>query len=417
MKRMNRRVVITGLGAVTPLGLNVTDTWNKLMNGISGIGPLTRRDPEKYPAKVAGEVRDFDPAVWIDKKESRRMDRFVHFAMVAAIEAMNDAGIRVGETVPSDRIGVWIGNGVGGLETYEENLRALDTRGYKRVSPFTVPMFITNMASGQVAIHFGAQGPNGCTVTACASGAHSLGDAYRAIQRGEADVMISGGTEAPITDMGVGAFSSMTALTFNPDPATACRPFDKNRDGFVIAEGAGILVLEELEHAQARGAKIYAELAGFGANCDAYHITAPSPDGSCWVKAMHLAIREAGLEPAGIDYINAHGTSTPYNDKYETLAIKKAFGENAYQLSVSSTKSMTGHLLGGAGGVEAVFSVMAIAEQIVPPTIGLQETDEDMDLDYVKGVARKRQVRAAISNSFGFGGHNAVICFKQFHGE
>ncbi len=410
---MSRRVVVTGVGAVTPLGLDVESTWNKLLRGQSGIGMLTRRNIDAYPAKVAAEVKDFDPTNWIDRKEARRMDRFIHFAVVGAIEAMKDAGVTVGETVDSDRIGVWIGNGVGGLETYEENLRALDKRGYKRVSPFTVPMFITNMASGQVALQFGAQGINGCTVTACASGAHSIGDAFRAIQRGDADVMITGGTEAPITDMGMGAFSSMTALSFNPDPLTACRPFDRNRDGFVIAEGAGILVLEELEHAKARGANIYAEIAGFGANCDAYHITAPSPDGACWVKAMHLAVREAGVSLEDVDYINAHGTSTPYNDKYETLAIKKAFGEHAYRLSVSSTKSMTGHLLGGAGGIEAVFSVLAIKHQIVPPTINYQDADEEMDLDYVPNIAKSRNVKVALSNSFGFGGHNAVLCFKE----
>ncbi|CEH28812.1 3-oxoacyl-ACP synthase [Aneurinibacillus migulanus] len=412
---MNKqRVVITGIGMITPLGNDVKTTWDGIVGGRSGIGPLTRRDAEKFPVKVAGEAKDFDPANYIDKKEARKMDRFTQFAVAASLEAVHDAGIKVGENVDAERIGVWIGSGIGGMDTHEEQFRRFEEKGYKRVSPFFIPMMIPDMASGQVSILTGAKGVNACTVTACASGANSIGDAFKVIQRGDADIMIAGGTEAPITDLALAGFSSMTALSFNPDPETASRPFDKNRDGFVMGEGAGILILESLESAIRRKANIYGEIVGYGATADAHHITTPAPGGEGGARAMKLALDDAGVKPEDIQYINAHGTSTFYNDLYETQAIKSVFGEHAYQVAVSSTKSMTGHLLGAAGAIEAVFSILAIKEGVLPPTINYETPDEEVDLDYVPNEARKTDIQAVLSNSLGFGGHNVSLVFKKY---
>ena len=408
-----RRVVVTGVGAVTPLGNDVATSWSNLIQGKSGIGPLTRLNPDDFPAKVAGEVKDFQPEKYINPKDVRKMDRFTHYAIAAALEAVEDAQLVIDED-NAHRVGVWIGSGIGGIETIENQHKNFLERGYRRVSPFFVPMLIPDMAAGQVSILLGAKGINSCTVTACATGTNSIGDAFKAIQRGDADVMVTGGTEAPITNMAMAGFSSARALSTNPDPKTASRPFDKNRDGFVIAEGAGIVILEELEHALKRDAKIYAEVVGYGMTGDAYHITAPAPEGEGGARAMQMALDDAGMRPEEIEYINAHGTSTEYNDKFETAAIKKVFGEHAYQIPVSSTKSMTGHLLGASGAVEAIFSVLAIKESVIPPTINLETPDPDCDLDYVPNEARRQPVRAVLSNSFGFGGHNATLIFKKY---
>ncbi|WP_342026004.1 beta-ketoacyl-ACP synthase II [Cytobacillus pseudoceanisediminis] len=408
-----RRVVVTGIGAVTPLGNNTETTWNNIKSGVSGVGPLTRLNADEYPAKVAAEVKDFNPEEYIDKKDARKMDRFTHYAVASAFMAVKDANLQITDE-NAHRIGVWIGSGIGGMETFENQYETFMKRGYRRVSPFFVPMMIPDMATGQVSIYLGAKGFNSCTVTACATGTNSIGDAFKVIQRGDADAMISGGAEAPITKMSVAGFCANTALSTNPDPKTASRPFDQNRDGFVIGEGAGIVVLEELEHALARGAKIYAEIVGYGATGDAYHITAPAPGGEGGARAMKMAIEDGGLKPEDIDYINAHGTSTDYNDKFETLAIKEVFGEHAYKLAVSSTKSMTGHLLGAAGGIEAIFTVLAMKERILPPTINLENPDPECDLDYVPNKAREKEITAAMSNSLGFGGHNATIVFKRY---
>jgi 3-oxoacyl-[acyl-carrier-protein] synthase II len=408
-----RRVVVTGLGAVTPVGLNVETSWKNVLNGVSGIKPLTRVNPDDFPAKVAAEITDFNPEDYLERKEARKMDRFTQYAVAAAIQAVKDADLTIDES-NAERVGVWIGSGIGGMETFEQQFETFQQRGYRRVSPFFVPMMIPDMAAGQVSILLGAKGINSCTVTACATGTNSIGDAFKAIQRGDADVMVTGGTEAPITRMSIAGFSANTALSTNPDPKTASRPFDANRDGFVIGEGAGIIVLEELEHALKRGARIYAEIVGYGMTGDAYHITAPAPGGEGGARAMKLALQDAGLKPEDIDYINAHGTSTPYNDKFETAAIKTVFGEHAYRVAVSSTKSMTGHLLGAAGGVEAIFTILSIKNDVIPPTINLETKDPDCDLDYVPHESRKQNVRAAISNSFGFGGHNATIVFQKY---
>ena len=408
-----RRVVVTGIGAVSPLGNDAHTTWENVIAGKSGIGPLTRLNADDFPAKVAGELKDFDIEKYVDRKEARKMDRFTHYAIAASVMAVEDAKLEINDS-NATRVGVWIGSGIGGLETLENQHEIFLNRGYKRVSPFFVPMMIPDMAAGQVSIKLGAKGINSCTVTACATGTNSIGDAFKAIQRGDADVMISGGTEAPITKMAVAGFCANTALTTNPDPETACRPFDANRDGFVLSEGAGIVILEELEHALNRGATIYAEIAGYGATGDAYHITAPAPGGEGGARAMNMAINDAGLLPSDIQYINAHGTSTPYNDKYETAAIKEVFGDYAYKVAVSSTKSMTGHLLGAAGGIEAIFTALSIRDGIIPPTIHIENSDPECDLDYVPNVARKTDVKAAISNSLGFGGHNATILFKKY---
>ncbi|AMV10093.1 beta-ketoacyl-ACP synthase II [Geobacillus sp. G4] len=408
-----RRVVVTGIGAVTPLGNDAETTWKNIIAGQSGIDIVTRVNPDDFPAKVAAEVKDFDPSLFIDRREARKMDRFTQFAVAAALMAVKDANLDINES-NAERVGVWIGSGIGGMETFEQQFEIFQQRGYRRVSPFFVPMMIPDMAAGQVSIILGAKGINSCTVTACATGANSIGDAFKVIQRGDADVMITGGTEAPITKMSFAGFCASTALSTNPDPKTASRPFDKNRDGFVMGEGAGIVVLEELEHALRRGAKIYAEIVGYGATADAYHITAPAPGGEGGVRAMRQALHDAGLKPEEIDYINAHGTSTDYNDKYETAAIKEVFGDHAYKLAVSSTKSMTGHLLGATGAVEAIFSVLAIRDGIIPPTINYETPDPECDLDYVPNEARKQDVRVVLSNSFGFGGHNATLIFKKY---
>lgn len=408
-----RRVVVTGIGAVTPLGNDVDTTWKNIISGVSGIGPLTRVNADEYPAKVAAELKDFNPELFIEKKEARKMDRFTQYAVAASMMAVKDAGLEINDENAA-RVGVWIGSGIGGMETFEAQFETFLNRGYRRVSPFFVPMMIPDMATGQVSIMLGAKGVNSCTVTACATGTNSIGDAFKVIQRGDADAMITGGAEAPITKMSVAGFCANTALSTNPDPKTASRPFDLNRDGFVMGEGAGVVVLEELEHALARGANIYAEIVGYGSTGDAYHITAPAPAGEGGARAMKIAIQDGGLKPEEIDYINAHGTSTDYNDKYETMAIKEVFGDHAYKVAVSSTKSMTGHLLGAAGGIEAIFTVLAMKEGILPPTINYETQDPECDLDYVPNQARKQEIKAAISNSLGFGGHNATIAFRKY---
>ena len=408
----NRRVVITGMGAVTPLGNNIETTWEAVKNGKSGVGPLTRLDADLYSAKIAAEVNDFSIEDYIEKKDARKMDRFTHYALAASIMAMKDAALELDDKTAL-RTGVWIGSGIGGMETIENQMNVLNTRGVRRISPFLIPMIIPDMASGQVSIYFGAKAINSCSVTACASGTNSIGDAFKVIQRGDADVMISGGAEAPITQLSVAGFTANTALTTNPDAATASRPFDKNRDGFVIGEGAGIVILEEYEHAKARGAKIYAEVVGYGSTGDAHHITASAEGGEGAARAMAQALADAGVETTEIGYINAHGTSTPYNDLYETMAVKTVFGEHAYKLGMSSTKSMTGHLLGAAGGVEAIFTALALQEGIMPPTTNYETPDEECDLDYVPNEARKADLNFAMSNSLGFGGHNASLVFKK----
>ncbi|MED1438526.1 beta-ketoacyl-ACP synthase II [Aeribacillus composti] len=408
-----RRVVVTGIGAVTPIGLDAKTSWENALKGVSGIGELTRVDKDIFPVKVSAEINDFKPEDFIDRKEARKMDRFTQFALAASLMALEDSGLKINNE-NRERVGVWIGSGIGGMETYEQQFETFLEKGPRRVSPFFVPMMIPDMAAGQVSIAIGAKGPNSCTVTACATGSNSIGDAFKVIQRGDADVMITGGTEAPLTKMAFAGFSAAKALSTNPDPKTASRPFDKNRDGFVMGEGAGILVLEELEHALKRGASIYAEIVGYGSTGDAYHITQPAPGGEGGARAMKMAIQDAGLKPEDIDYINAHGTSTEYNDKFETSAIKEVFGSHAYQLTVSSTKSMTGHLLGAAGGVEAIFTILAVKENIIPPTINYETPDPDCDLDYAVNQAKQKTVRAALSNSLGFGGHNATLVFKKF---
>lgn len=413
MQMPKRRVVVTGLGAVTPIGLNVNEAWENAIKGVSGVGPLTRVDSEKFPAKVAAEITNFNAEDFMDKKEARRMDRFTQYAIAASFMAVKDANLEITDEI-APRVGVWVGSGIGGMETFEQQYKTFLEKGARRVSPFFVPMMIPDMATGQISIALGAKGVNSCTVTACATGTNSIGDAFKVIQRGDADVMVSGGTEAPLTEMSFAGFSSAKALSLNPDPKTASRPFDANRDGFVMGEGAGIVVLEDLEHALARGARIYAEIVGYGATGDAHHITAPAPGGEGGVRAMKMAIEDADLQPGDIDYINAHGTSTEYNDKFETLAIKEVLGTHANNVAISSTKSMTGHLLGAAGGVEAIFTIKAIENGIIPPTINLDTPDPECDLDYVPNEARRKEVKAAMSNSLGFGGHNATIVFKKY---
>ncbi len=409
---MKKRVVITGVGAVSPLGNDAMTMWHGVTTGKSGIGMLTRLTDE-FPAKVAAEVKDFDASLYIEKKEVRKMDRFTQYAVAAAKMAVEDSKFVINEE-NAHQVGVWVGSGIGGMETYEQQLEVYLEKGYRRVSPYFVPMIIPDMAAGQVSILLGAKGINTCTVTACATGTNSIGDAFKVIQRGDAMAMIAGGAEAPITKMAVAGFCANKALSFNPDPTKACRPFDTNRDGFVMGEGAGIVFLEELEHALKRNAKIYAEVIGYGATGDAYHITSPAPGGEGGARAMNQAIVDAGIHPEDVDYINAHGTSTDYNDRFETEAIKNVFGEYAYKLPISSTKSMTGHLLGAAGGVEAIISSMAIYEGIIPPTINYETKDPNCDLDYVPNEARKQTVNIALSNSFGFGGHNATLIFKKY---
>ena len=413
---MRRRVVITGMGLVIPTGIGVNTAWKNVCEGKSGIGPLTRFDTHGFETRIAGEVKGFNPESYIEKKEIKKMDLFIQYAMAATHEALEDAQLKI-TPENCEKVGVIVGTGLGGLPTLEKYHKILLEKGPSRISPFFIPMLIGNLASGHIAIQFGAKGPNTCVVTACATGAHCIGDAYRVILYGDAEAIIAGGTEANITPLTIGGFNAMKALsTRNDEPEKASRPFEKNRDGFVVAEGAGIVLLEELGFALKRNAKIYGELIGYGYTGDAYHITAPSPDGDGAVRCMRMAINDAGLKPEEIDYINAHGTSTPLNDATETLAIKKVFGEGAKKIPVSATKSMTGHLLGAAGSTEAIFTVLSIQEGILLPTINYEEPDPECDLDYVPNLARRTSLNVAISNAFGFGGTNATLVFKKFSG-
>lgn len=413
----NKRIVVTGIGVVSPVGVGKTDYWNSLISGVSGIGRITHFDPTDFDVQIAAEVKGFDVTKWIDRKESRRMDRFVHFGVAAALDAIEDAGLKI-TSANAERVGVLVGSGIGGLRTLEDQCRVLVESGPSKISPFLIPMMIADMASGHISIITGAKGPNSTVVTACATGAHALGDSLEIIRRGAADVMICGGTEAAVTQVGVAGFGNMKAMTskYNDNPTKASRPFEAGRDGFVIGEGAGVVVLESLEHAEARGAHIYCELAGYGMSGDAYHMTQPAAGGEGVARAMVAALSDAGVQPDEVGYINAHGTSTPLNDKNETAALKKVFGDHAYKLAVSSTKSMTGHLLGGAGGIEAVAAALAIHSGQLPPTINYDNPDPDCDLDYIPNVARTQQVEVAVSNNSGFGGHNAVIVMKRYHG-
>ncbi|HTO52051.1 MAG TPA: beta-ketoacyl-ACP synthase II [Myxococcota bacterium] len=411
------RVVITGMGTVNPLGNDVATSWNALLKGVSGVADLVGFETDDLPVKFGAQIKDFDPETVLDKKEARRYDKFLQYAMAAAVEAMNDAGWVV-PPERSDRTGVLIGTGIAGLQTMYDNCEALANRGPRRISAFFVPYAIANMASGVVSIRYGARGPNSCVVTACTTGTHAIGDAYRIVQRGDAEVMIAGGVEAPVNRLGVAGFAAMRALsTRNDDPPRASRPFDRNRDGFVISEAAGVVVLESLEHALARGARIHGEVVGYGMSGDANHMTAPPEDGIGAQLSMRAAVRDAGVSPQDIGYINAHGTSTELNDKIETLAIKRVFGEHAYKLAVSSTKSMTGHALGGAGGIEAIFTTLAVAQGKLPPTINLSDPDPECDLDYVPNTMREAPVRVALSNSFGFGGTNGTLAIARYDRE
>jgi len=411
---MTDRVVVTGIGLVTPVGSDRKTTWNSLLEGKSGIDYISLFDAEGFESRIAAEVNDFDAAPILGRKEARRLDRFAQFACVAALEALEDAGIDMATEDP-DRVGVLIGSGVGGIITITEQHKIMLNRGPKRVSPFLVPMMLGDMASGQVSMMIGAKGPNFSTVSACATGTDSIGEALEMIRRGRADVVIAGGTEAAVCEIGVAGFNSCMALsTRNDDPQAASRPFDTGRDGFVLGEGAGLVVLESLEHAEKRGANVLAELGGYGASSDAHHVTQPHPEGEGAARAMKWAIEDAKLAPTDVDYINAHGTSTPLNDKFETIAMKRMYGDHAYNLAISSTKSMTGHLLGAAGGIEAAFAVMTIKEGVIPPTINIDDPDPECDLDYTPNKAVKRDVNVAMSNSLGFGGHNASLVFKSF---
>ena len=408
-----RRVVVTGLGITSPLGTGLEKNWDALTNGRSGIGPITHFDATDFPVKFAGEVRDLSLDDFIDKKEARKMDLFIHYALAAATMALEDSGLEINQD-NAERVGVVVGSGMGGLPSIEKYHGAFLEGGYRKISPFFIPMSIINLAAGQISIKHGAKGPNIAPVSACATGTHAIGDAFRMIQRGDADAVISGGAESTVCPLGIGGFSVMKALsTRNEDPLAASRPFDKNRDGFVMGEGSGIVILEEYESAKKRGAKIYGEVLGYGLTADAYHLTAPSPGGEGAARCMQMALDTAGLNPEDVDYINAHGTSTPFNDLYETIAIKSVFGDHARKLMISSTKSMTGHLLGAAGGVEAIFSLLAISRGVVPPTINYTEPDPECDLDYVPNEARQSDLKVAISNSLGFGGTNATILFRK----
>ena len=410
---MKRRVVVTGVGLVTPLGVGIDNVWQRILNGESGIAPTTRFDVAQHETKFAGEVKDFKPEDYIAPKEIKRIDLFIQYALTATKIAMEDSGLDMNKE-DAERVGVIVGTGLGGLPTLEKYHSILLERGPGRISPFFIPMLIANEAPGHIAIRYGIKGPNLCIVTACATGAHCIGDSFRIIQYGDADVMVAGGTEANLTPLTVGGFNAMKALsTRNDAPEKASRPFEKDRDGFVIAEGSGIIILEELEHALKRGAKIYGEIAGYGYNGDAYHITAPCPDGEGFIRCIKLALKDAGISPDDVDYINAHGTSTELNDYTETLAIKEIFKERAYRLPVSSTKSMTGHLLGAAGAIEAIFSLLSIRDNICPPTINFDAPDPQCDLDYVPNTARKHDIGVVMSNSFGFGGTNSVLVFKR----
>ena len=413
---MKRRVVVTGLGLVLPNGIGVEEAWRNTCEGVSGIGRITRFDTDQFDTKIAGEVKGFNPEDYVERKEVRRMDLFIQYAIAASEMAVEDSGLEIDEDI-SDRVGVIIGTGLGGLPTIEEYHKVLLEKGPNRITPFFIPKLIANMASGYVAMHCKARGPNTCVVTACATGAHCIGDAFRAIHYGDADAIIAGGTEANITPLCVGGFNVMKAIsTRNGEPEKACRPFDKERDGFVISEGAGVLILEELSFALKRGARIYAEIIGYGFNGDAYHITAPSPSGEGAAKCMRSALEDAGISTDQIDYINAHGTSTPLNDLAETIAIKTVFSDRAYKIPISGTKSMTGHLLGAAGSTEAIFTVLTLRDGIIPPTINLENPDPQCDLDYVPKESREQEIKIAMSNSFGFGGTNAVLILSTFGG-
>ncbi len=414
MDRLKRRVVVTGVGLVTPLGVGIDNVWQKILDGESGIAPITRFDATRHDTKFAGEVKDFNAEEYMSHKEVKKVDLFIQYALAATKIAIGDSGLDMTKE-DSERAGVIVGTGLGGLPTLEKYHSIFLERGPGRISPFFIPMLIANEAPGHISIQYGMKGPNLSIVTACATGTHSIGDATRAIQYGDADVMVAGGTEANLTPLTVGGFNAMKALsTRNDNPKGASRPFDKDRDGFVIAEGSGIVVLEELEHALKRGAKIYAEIAGYGYNGDAYHITAPAPDGEGFIRCIRMALRDAGLSPDEIDHINAHGTSTDLNDQTETLAIKTVFKEKAYKMPISATKSMVGHLLGAAGAVEAIFSILAIRDNMCPPTINYETPDPDCDLDYVPNKARSHSVNIVLSNSFGFGGTNGTLIFRRF---
>ncbi|MDO8480035.1 MAG: beta-ketoacyl-ACP synthase II [Candidatus Rokubacteria bacterium] len=409
-----RRVVITGVGAVTPVGNTADEFWAALVAGRSGIGPITRFDTTGYATRIAGEVKGFDPLKYIDKKEDRKFDLFLKYAVACAVMAVEDAGLKT-DRVDATRFGVLVGSGIGGLETLLDNYETLRTKGPDRVSPFFIPMIIINMASGVISMRFGAKGPNSSVVTACATGNHAIGEAMRIIERGDADVMIAGGAEAIIIPLTIAGFCQMKAMsTRNDEPTKASRPFDAERDGFVCGEGGGLVVLESLEHARKRDARIYAEVVGYGMTGDAHHMTAPDPEGDGAARAMAAALRDASLEPSAVGYINAHGTSTPYNDKFETIAIKRVFGDHAKKLAVSSTKSMTGHLLGAAGGIEAIATAFALHHGVLPPTMNYEKPDPDCDLDYIPNQARKQDVEVALSNAFGFGGTNATLAFRKY---
>jgi 3-oxoacyl-[acyl-carrier-protein] synthase II len=413
---LRRRVVVTGVGLVIPTGIGVAEAWKNICEGKSGIGPLTRFDAKDFETRIAGQVKGFTPEKYIEKKEIKKMDLFIQYALAAAKEAMEDAQLKM-TPENSEQVGVIVGTGLGGLPTLEETHKVLLEKGPSRITPFFIPKLIANLAAGHIAIQYGAKGPNTCLVTACATGAHCIGDAFRAIQYGDAEAIIAGGTEANITPLTIGGFNAMKAIsTRNDEPEKASRPFEKNRTGFVVSEGAGILILEELEFARKRGAKIYGEVVGYGYTGDAYHIAAPSPDGDGAIRCMRMAIRDARIRPEDIDTINAHGTSTVLNDATETVAIKAVFGDYAKKIPISATKSMTGHLLGAAGSTEAIFTLLSIRDGILPPTINYEEPDPECDLDYVPNVARKSAIRIAMSNAFGFGGTNATLIFQKFTG-
>ncbi len=408
-----RRVVVTGIGCICPLGNSVAESWEKLVNGVSGIGPITKFDPSDLSSRIAGEVKGFDGSKFFDKKELKRTDLFLQYAVAATEEALKDSGLDL-DAIDRKQVGVLIGSGIGGLQTIQQNCEILATKGPRRISPFFIPMAIINMASAMVAMRFGFKGPQNAVVTACATGTNAIGDAFKIIARGDAPIVIAGGAEAAVCRLGVAGFSVMRALsTRNDEPEKASRPFDRDRDGFVIGEGAGIMVLEDYEHARKRGARIYAEIVGYGMSSDAYHITMPDETGEGAALAMERALKDAGVSPEEVDYINAHGTSTPLNDRTETLAIKRVFGDAAYRIPISSNKSMIGHLLGAAGAVEAIFTVLSIYHGIIPPTINHENPDPECDLDYVPNHAREKEIKVAISNSFGFGGVNACLAFRK----
>ena len=413
---MRRRVVVTGIGAITPVGNDVATTWRALLEGKSGAAPITKFDPATFPVRFAAEVKQFDPLQYMDRKEAKRADLYTQYAVACAVQAMTDAGFGEGNGYDPEQTGVIMGSGIGGLKSFEEQHDIYRERGASKISPFFIPMFIADIAAGIVSMRFNAKGPNYATVSACATSAHAIGDAFRAIQYGDADVMLAGGSEATVTPMAIGGFANMKALSErNESPETASRPFDQTRDGFVMGEGGGCVILEEYSHAKKRGARIYAEIVGYGATGDAYHLTAPAPEGEGAQRAMKRAMKDAGLAVTDVQYINAHGTSTPANDFNETKAIKAVFGEHAAKLNVSSTKSATGHMLGAAGVVECIFSTLAIVNNVVPPTINYQTPDPELDLNYTPNRPQERPLEAALSNSFGFGGHNVSIAVKRFH--